>query len=108
MMNGLHFRIVLHLIYAMRLKQQDIYQIDENSFGEFLIAVPDRGRAANGVTFEIAANDFFLVFGRSEKVHLPGVPESVLKKLAATPKILVLETDGKNPVRCYTCKRASA
>ena len=89
----------------MRPSRVDLYEIDENEFGELLIAVPDLGAEAEAAEFDVSGADFLVLYQNGEVVRLPAIPPPMLGKLSAAQKLLVMESDGVKPLRCYPCER---
>jgi hypothetical protein len=83
-----------------------MYEIDQNSYGELLIAVPDLETEGGASQFEIVRSDCVLYFDDGGVVRLPSIPEHMLSKLRVARTIVVAEfARGNKAVRCYECER---
>ena len=90
----------------VRPSQVELYQIDENQFGELLIAVPNLGQATKSAEFDVHKGDCVLYFDDGEMVRLLTIPSGVLPKVTAARKMVIAEfEDGRFPIRAYKCGR---
>ncbi len=90
----------------MRPSRVELYQIDENEFGELLIAVPDLGLETDAAQFDVHKGDCVLYFDDGEIVRLPDIPASVMPKLETLRQLVVAEFDAtERPIRAYECGR---
>jgi hypothetical protein len=83
-----------------------MYEIEQNSYGELLIAVPDLEADGGASQFEVEKSDCVLYFDDGGLVRLPSIPPRMLLKLKSAERIVVAEfARGGVPLRCYECER---
>jgi hypothetical protein len=90
----------------MRSSRIEMYEIDLNSYGELMIAVPDLEVDGGASQFEVERSDCVLYFDDGDMVRLPSIPAHMLLKLRAAERIVIAEfAKGGVPLRCYECER---